>query len=154
MPLHELLAPGSVVVGLRANNKKQLLQELSRRAAELAGYDEERVLDTILERERLGSTGFGSGIAIPHGRLPDLARMVGVFGRLETPVDFEALDRQPVDLVFMLLAPEGGGAEHLKALARISRTFRDKPLVEKLRGSTSADAIFALLAGGLRTRAA
>jgi PTS system nitrogen regulatory IIA component len=154
LALDELLSADGVLIDLRANNKKQLLQVLSQRAATLTGYDESRILETILERERLGSTGFGNGIAIPHGRLAGLRGTTGVFARLEVPVDFDSLDRQPVDLVFMLLAPHGGGAEHLKALARISRTFRDQKLVEKLRGSTSADAIYALLTSSTRTRAA
>jgi len=98
-----------------------------------------------LQRERLGSTGVGNGIAIPHGKIASVRSIVGVFARLESPVDFEALDDQPVDLVFLLLAPEGAGADHLKALSRIARVLRDQDLVAKLRATDSASAIYAFL---------
>lgn len=154
MDLHDLLSPDAIMADVRASSKKQLLQQLSQRAALLTGKDERRVLEVILERERLGSTGFGGGVAIPHGKLPGLPRVFGLFARLNTPVDFDALDGQPVDLVFLLLAPEGAGADHLKALARVSRIFRDRVLVEKLRGSTSKDALYAMIAGTGQSRAA
>lgn len=154
MDLDDILSPAAVIADLKATSKKHLLQQLSARAAALTGLDPARVLDVILERERLGSTGFGGGIAIPHGKLPGLPGVFGLFARLETPIDFDALDRQPVDLVFLLLAPEGAGADHLKALARVSRTFRDRALVDKLRGSTSADALYAMLAASGLSRAA
>lgn len=141
----DLITPKSIIANLRAGSKKQVLQELARRAAELTGQHERAVFDVLLERERLGTTGVGHGIAIPHGKLPSLDRVYGVFARLERPVDFDAIDEQPVDLLFLLLAPEAAGADHLKALARVSRLLRDASLCEKLRGADSADAIYALL---------
>lgn len=154
MDLHDFLSPDAVVADLRATSKKQLLQQLAHRAAAITGLEERRVLDTILERERLGSTGFGGGVAIPHGKIEGLSRVFGLFARLGTAVDYDALDRQPVDLVFLLLAPQGAGADHLKALAAVSRTFRDRAITAKLRGSTSADALYAMLTGGAQSRAA
>jgi len=154
MDLHDFLAPSAVVADLRASSKKALLHQLSHRAAALTGLDERRLLETIQERERLGSTGFGGGVAIPHGKVEGLDRVFGLFARLGAPVDYDALDRQPVDLVFLLLAPQGAGADHLKALASVSRTFRDRMMTAKLRGSTSADALYAMLATGAHSRAA
>lgn len=154
MDLHDFLLPQAVTADLRATSKKQLLQQLSSRAAALTGFGERRILETILERERLGSTGFGGGVAIPHGKIEGLGKVFGLFARLNGAVDYDALDRQPVDLVFLLLAPQGAGADHLKALARVSRVFRDRNMVEKLRGSTSADAIYAMLTSGVHSRAA
>jgi PTS system nitrogen regulatory IIA component len=145
MEIADLITPGAVVARLRAGGKKQLLQELAKRAAELSGCGERQIFDVLLERERLGSTGVGNGIAIPHGRLPALARLYGLFVRIDPAVDFDAVDEQPVDLVFLLLAPEGAGADHLKALARISRLLRDRHVCEKLRGAESADALYAVL---------
>jgi PTS system nitrogen regulatory IIA component len=141
----DLITPKSIIANLRAGSKKQVLQELARRAAELTGQHERAIFDVLLERERLGTTGVGHGIAIPHGKLPSLDKVYGVFARLERPVDFDAIDEQPVDLLFLLLAPEAAGADHLKALARVSRLLRDASLCEKLRGADSADAIYALL---------
>ncbi len=141
----ELITPASIIANLRASNKKQALQELARKAAELTGQHERMIFDVLLERERLGTTGVGQGIAIPHGKLSSLNRVYGIFARLERAIDFDAIDEQPVDLMFLLLAPEQAGADHLKALARVSRLLRDNMICEKLRGSTSADAIFALL---------
>jgi len=145
MALSDLLVQDAVLPALKANSKKQLLQELAAKAASVTGLPEREIFDVILQRERLGSTGVGNGIAIPHGKLPSLARIVGVFARLDAAVDFEALDDQPVDLVFLLLAPEGAGADHLKALSRIARVLRDNETVAKLRASSSASAIYALL---------
>jgi PTS system nitrogen regulatory IIA component len=150
----DLIAPDAIVPNLRANSKKQVLQELARRAAEVAGAPERAVFEVLLERERLGTTGVGHGIAIPHGKLPELDRVHGLFARLEKPVDFDAIDEQPVDLLFLLLAPEQAGADHLKALARVSRLLRDGSLCEKLRGADSADAIYALLTHQEASRAA
>lgn len=141
----DFLRPEAILANLKAASKKQALQDLARRAAELTGQHERFIFDVLLERERLGSTGVGRGIAIPHGKLPNLSDVFGAFARLERPIDFDAVDEQPVDLVFLLLAPEGAGADHLKALARISRMLRDESLCEKLRGCQSADAIYALL---------
>ena len=145
MELAELLKPEAIVADLRATNKKQALQELSERAARLTGLHERQIFDVLLERERLGTTGVGNGIAIPHGKLASIKSIAGIFARLEAPVDFEALDDQPVDLVFLLLAPEGAGADHLKALSRIARVLRDQDLVAKLRATESASAIYAFL---------
>ena len=150
----ELLTPGTVKTGLRAASKKALLQQLAAIAAPLVGVAESRIAEVLGERERLGSTGLGGGIAIPHARLPDLKSVSGVFAKLHPPVDFDAIDRQPVDMVFMLLAPEDAGADHLKALAQVSRLFRDRLLVEKLRGTNNADAIYALLSGVAHSEAA
>lgn len=145
MNILDLLGPADVVAALRVGSKKQALQELARRAAERTALNERTIFEVLLERERLGTTGVGNGIAIPHGKLPDLKRLYGLFARLETPIDFDAIDEQPVDLIFLLLAPEAAGADHLKALARISRLLRDRSVCEKLRGANQADAIFALL---------
>jgi PTS system nitrogen regulatory IIA component len=145
MELAELLNPEAIVADLRATNKKQALQELSERAARLTGLHERQIFDVLLERERLGTTGVGNGIAIPHGKLPGLGRLYGLFARLTTPIDFESIDERPVDLVFLLLAPEGAGADHLKALARVSRLLRDQSMCEKLRKTDSADALYILL---------
>ena len=145
MALTDLVVPQAVVSSLRANNKKQALQELAARAAAICGRSEREVLEVLMQRERLGSTGIGNGIAIPHGKLARLERLFGVFARLERPIDFEALDGQPVDLMFLLLAPEGAGADHLKALARIARLLRDPEIAHKLRQARDAEAIYAVL---------
>jgi len=130
---------------LKAKSKKQLLTELSARAARIAGLEEHDVFDVLWQREQLGSTGLGQGVAIPHGKIAGLKCIVGVFARLAEPVDFDAADGEPVDIVFLLLAPEGAGADHLKALARISRLLREGSAVEKLRASKDAAALYALL---------
>jgi len=145
MEITDLVTPAAVVASLKATSKKQALQELARRAAELTGEQERAIFDVLLERERLGTTGVGDGVAIPHGKLPKLRRLVGVFARLERPIDFEAIDEQPVDLIFLLLAPGTAGADHLKALARVSRLLRDRQMREKLRGSETREALYALL---------
>ena len=145
MELSDVLAPGSVIPTLKASSKKHVLQELAARAAVETAAKEREVFEVLLERERLGTTGVGHGVAIPHGRLTGLDRVLGFFARIDTPVDFDAVDGEPVDLVFLLLAPEGAGADHLKALARISRLLRDRSLCDKLRGSRTADALYALI---------
>ncbi|WP_018235055.1 PTS IIA-like nitrogen regulatory protein PtsN [Ensifer sp. BR816] len=145
MALAGLLHQNAIIPAMRANSKKQLLLELASRASKLTGLPEREIFDVILQRERLGSTGVGNGIAIPHGKLSNLSSLVGIFARLETPVDFEALDDQPVDLVFLLLAPEGAGADHLKALSRIARVLRDHDMVTRIRATESASAIYMLL---------
>ena len=145
MEIADLLSADSVLPKLRVSGKKEGLQELAKRAAALTQLPERQIFDVILERERLGTTGVGGGIAIPHGRLPKLDRIYGLFARLEQPIDFESIDEQPVDLIFMLLAPETAGADHLKALARVSRMLRDRSVTEKLRGSDGRDALYALL---------
>ncbi len=145
MPLADLLSSDAVFPSLRASSKKQALQELAHHASLLVGRDQREIFDTLLQRERLGSTGVGGGIAIPHGKLPKLGRLFGAFARLEKPIDFEALDGEPVDLVFLLLAPEAAGADHLKALARVARMLRDPLIAEKLRATRDAGVIHALL---------
>jgi PTS system nitrogen regulatory IIA component len=145
MAVDDLVTPQAVVASLRVNSKRQALQELAARAATLCGRSEREVLEVLMQRERLGSTGIGSGIAIPHGKLPRLERLFGVFARLERPIDFEALDGQPVDLVFLLLAPEAAGADHLKALARVARMLRNSDVAQKLRDSRDGEAIYAVL---------
>jgi nitrogen PTS system EIIA component len=145
MDLSDLIEAQAIMPALKANSKKQLLQLLSEKAAQITGLPEREVFDTILQRERLGSTGVGNGIAIPHGKLVGVKAITGVFARLENPIDFEALDDQPVDLVFLLLAPEGAGADHLKALSRIARVLRDPDIVAKIRGTDDAAAIHAFL---------
>jgi PTS system nitrogen regulatory IIA component len=145
MEISDLLAPEAVSASLNAQSKKQLLQEMAERAAHITGVPERRIFETLIERERLGSTGMGQGIAIPHGRLPGLPKIVGLFARLETPIAYEAVDDQPVDLVFLLLAPEDAGADHLKALARVSRLLRNKQTCEKLRAATKREVLYSLL---------
>jgi PTS system nitrogen regulatory IIA component len=145
MQLADLIGPEAVIAALKVKTKKQLLQELAARAAKLTGLQERYIFDTLLQRERLGSTGLGQGIAIPHGKFVGLRRIVGVFARLAQPVDFDAVDGAPVDIVFLLLAPEGAGADHLKALARISRLLREGQAVDKLRASRDAAALYAVL---------
>lgn len=146
MDLNDLLSVEGVVPALKVASKKQAIQELSERAAALTGLPEREIFDTLLQRERLGSTGVGHGVAIPHGKLVRLDRLFGLFARLDQPIDFEALDEEPVDLVFVLLAPEGAGADHLKALARIARLLRDQDVAKKLRASRDAQAIYSVLA--------
>ncbi len=154
MEIADLINADSVVADLRATSKKQALQDLARRAADLTGLNERSIFDVLMERERLGTTGVGNGIAIPHGKLPTLDRLYGLFARLERPIDFDSIDEQPVDLVFLLLAPESAGADHLKALAQVSRLLRNKTVCEKLRGTEASDALYALLIEPSANRAA
>jgi PTS system nitrogen regulatory IIA component len=145
MHLGDLIAPEAVLPSLKTKSKKQLLQELSARAARIAGLPERDIFDVLWQREQLGSTGLGQGVAIPHGKLGGLKQIVGLFAHLAEPVEFDAVDGEPVDIVFLLLAPEGAGADHLKALARISRLLRERGSVEKLRASKDAAALYAVL---------
>lgn len=154
MEITDLISSETIVANLHATSKKQVLQELSRRAAEVTGEHERAIFDVLMERERLGTTGVGSGIAIPHGKLQSLERLYGLFARLEQPVDFQAIDERPVDLIFLLLAPESAGADHLKALARISRVLRDGKVCDKLRGTDTAEALYAILTEKMETEAA
>lgn len=142
-----LVDPAGVVPALRASSKRQVLQALSRQAAALTGRPERSILNALLERERLGTTGVGQGVAIPHAKLPELDRLLGVFARLSRPIDFDTVDGQPVDLVFLLLAPEMAGAEPLQALARVCRLLRDETIGAKLRSADSGDALYAVLTG-------
>ena len=146
MPLTDLVVPSAIIPALKVNGKKQAMMELAAKAAELTGQSEREIAEILLQREKLGSTGVGNGVAIPHGKLPKLNRLFGLFARLDRPIDFESLDNQPVDLIFLLLAPEGAGADHLKALARVARLLRDPEIVEKLRNSRDAEAIYSVLA--------
>ena len=145
MSLNDLLTPDAVIASLRVNGKKQVLQELSDRAAEVSGLPAREIFDSILQRERLGPTGVGDGIAIPHGKLAKCRRIFGVFARLERPIDFEALDGLPVDLIFLLIAPESAGADHLKALATIARKLRNPNLAAQLRATRDASAIYSMM---------
>ena len=149
-----LIGPEAVLASLKASGKKALLAELASRAAAVFTLDERRLFDRLLERERLGSTGIGGGIAIPHARMASLAKPVGLFARLAHPIDFDAIDERPVDIVFLLAAPEGAGADHLKALARVSRLLRDRALVDKLRATENAEALYALLVDSVQAQSA
>jgi PTS system nitrogen regulatory IIA component len=149
-----LPGPDAVLASVKASSKKALLAELASRMASLHKLDERRLFDRLLERERLGSTGVGGGIAIPHGRMPGLTCPVGLFARLGHTVDFDSIDERPVDLAFLLVAPEGAGADHLKALARVSRLLRDRDLVQKLRATENSDALYALLAETVQAQSA
>jgi len=152
--LSDLVTVAAIDAGMTVANKKALFQQLSTAAARLTGIPAKRITACINERERLGSTGFGGGIAIPHGKLEGITGIFGYFARLNTPIEFAAIDGLPVDLVFLLLSPPNAGADHLKALARVSRALRDQATVAKLRGARSKDAIFALLAGVEKLHAA
>jgi len=154
MKICDLIAPDGVIVNLRATSKKQALQELSRVAAKVSGEHERSIFEVLMEREGLGTTGIGNAIAIPHGKLASLNQLYGVFARLETPVDFHSIDDQPVDIIFLLLAPEEAGADHLKALAQVSRLLRDKITCEKLRGTDTTEALYAILSESIENRAA
>ena len=154
MSLPDIIADGAIIPSLRAESKTHLLKELAARAAALTGRAADEIFTTLSERENLGSTGAGGGIAIPHGKLPKLPRVFGLFARLEKPVDFDSIDGQPVDLVFTLLAPEGAGADHLKALSRIARLTRDPANVQKLRAARDEATLRVLLAQSPATHAA
>jgi PTS system nitrogen regulatory IIA component len=145
--LSNILPDNAVDADMNASNKKTLFHQLSTAAARLTGIEARKILTAVSDRERLGSTGFGGGVAIPHGKIEGLGHVTGFFARLTAPIDFQSVDRMPVDLVFLLLSPPDAGADHLKALASVSRTLRDRQTLAKLRGARSKDAIFALLAG-------
>lgn len=145
--IDDLIAPGAVLADMPATSKKAVLAALGTAAAAQWGLDGRQVAERLAAREKLGSTGFGGGIAIPHAKFDGLGQVRGIFARLARPIDFTAVDEQPVDLVFMLLSPSDAGAEHLKALARVSRRLREIGLAAKLRGAGSPDALYALLTG-------
>ena len=145
MDIIDLLTPEGVIPSLQATSKKHALQDVAARAGVMCGIGEREVFDVLVERERLGSTGVGNGVAIPHGTLPDLGHLFALFVRLEAPVDFDAVDEVPVDLLFLLLAPESAGADHLKALAKVSRYLSDREVCARLRGAADADSIYAVL---------
>ena len=154
MPLLDFLAPAAVIPALRASSKKQALQELAEVAARLTGLEERTIYEVLLQRERLGSTGIGDGVAIPHAKLAKLDSIFGLVARLDKPIHFEALDGQPVDLMFVLLAPEEAGADHLKALARIARVVREPGMSDRIRATRDAEALYALLTSDSAPRAA
>lgn len=145
MDISDLISLETIFPNLKASSKKQLLQELGSIATSKIEREPFEIASVLMERERLGSTGVGHGVAIPHGRFGELDKIFGVFARLEKPVNFDSIDDQPVDLIFLLMAPEEAGADHLKALAKVSRVFRDQDICEKLRGADNSDAIFAIL---------
>ena len=145
MDLHDLLTPDGIIASLKATNKKDALQELAAIAAAKTGLDAREIFNTLLQRERLGSTGLGHGIAIPHVKLNALQEIVCLFARLEVPIEYESHDGQPVDLVFMLLAPEDASGDHLKALARISRLVREPSILDDLRNASDAAALHSAL---------
>jgi PTS system nitrogen regulatory IIA component len=147
MHLSEFLDFDAVKPGLPAGNKRSLLQQLSQLAGQRLGLESPPILSSLVERERLGSTGFGQGVAIPHGKVDGLGQIYCLFARLSEPVDYKAIDGEPVDLVFLLLSPPDAGAEHLRALAAISRAVRHGPTLEKMRGARSRDALAAVLMG-------
>lgn len=146
MALSDLLSADAVLGTISASNRKQALQMLCEAAGAKLGIDSREILDSVMERERLGSTGVGDGVAIPHARLDGLAGVFGLFARLKTPIDFEAIDGRPVDLVFLLLAPEAASTDHLKALARVSRVFRRDDIRTRLRMTDARDGMAAILA--------
>ncbi len=154
MRLTDLLTPEAVIPSLRAATKKQVLHELSLKAAELSGCDAREIFDALLHRERLGSTGIGEGIAIPHGKLQKIKNIFGIFARLERPVDFEALDGAPVDLIFLIMTPESSGADHLKALACAARILRDPGMVATMRATRDQHALYSLMAQTSKPHAA
>lgn len=154
MDLSDLLVIDAILPRLKSANKKQALQEMAAKAAALTGRDERDIFETLMQREKLGSTGVGHGVAIPHGKLAGLDRLVGVFALLDRSIDFDSLDGEPVDVMFLLLAPESAGADHLKALARIARILRDDETVAKLRAADDAAAMYALLTVNVRSDAA
>ncbi len=146
--LGELLLPNAVVARARWQGRKQVLQELSATMARALDLDPKEVFEAVLEREKLGSTGVGEGVAIPHARIDSLQRPVGGFARLLEPADFEAIDERKADLVFMLLAPTDAGADHLRALARAARVFRQEQIRAALRKAQTAEAMLAILSPG------
>lgn len=154
MALEDLIPSGGAAVDFGASSRKQALQAMSETAANATGLNARTILEAVLQRERLGSTGVGQGVAIPHARLPGIQEVMGFFMRLRTPVDFESIDGQPADLIFLLLAPEDASAEHLKALARVSRLLRREEVRRRLRAAPDAAAVYAVLAGEPATDAA
>ena len=145
MKISDIMSVDSVLLSVKAKNKRQLLQELSQFAAGITKVNDRTIFDALLERENLCSTGFGNGTALPHGRLPELDKVYVFFARLATPVDFDAIDGKPVDTLFLLLSPESSGADHLTALAQVSRLLKDSAMVDKLRDATDKEEVYALL---------
>ena len=154
MPLNDLVTPEAVIPSLKANGKKQALLELSDKAAALSGLEAREIFDALTQRERLGSTGIGGGIAIPHGKLAKCQKIFGLFARLERPIEFESLDDAPVDLIFLLIAPETAGADHLNALSRVARVLRDQSLIATLRSTRDPSALYSILVRSSASNAA
>lgn len=154
MELSDILAKESIVACAKVSSKRQLLQLLADHAAGPAGMAAEEIFDTLSEREQLGSTGLGNGIAIPHGKIAGLKGVTAVFARLERPIDFDAVDDQPVDLAIMLLAPMGSGADHLKALSRVARVLREDRVVEELRSTRDGAKLYEILTAPFEAHAA
>lgn len=154
MDVVELLAPDRIFDALKLPSKKKALMELAQRAAEITGLSQRTIFDILQEREKLGTTGVGRGIAIPHGKFPGLDGIYGLFVRLDSPINFDSVDNEPVDLIFLLLAPECAGADHLKALARVSRLMRSVAMCDKLRMADNKAAIWDIFAAGATSRAA
>ncbi len=150
----DIISADAIIPALRANTKKAVLQELSDRAGAVSGLLSQEIYESVLQRERLGSTGVGKGIAIPHGKLARCTRIFGVFARLDRAVDFDAVDGEPVDLAFLLVAPETAGTSHLKALARIARLLREPVTTAKLRVARDPASLFAILTEGPASHAA
>lgn len=147
MEITHILKPEQVSLGVQAASKKQVLEALAERAAELTGESERAIFNVLLERERLGSTGVGRGIAIPHGKLPGIEHLFGLLFRLQTPVAFDSVDEEPVDIVVLLLAPESAGADHLKALSRVSRILRDRAVCDRIRAAATPQEAMAAVCG-------
>lgn len=154
MLFNDLITMDAILPNLQAVNKKQALQDLSDRAASLSGLAAREIFDALLQRERLGSTAVGAGIAIPHGKMAKARKIFGVFARLERPIEFDALDGAPVDLMFLLIAPESAGADHLTALSRIARVLRDSNVTARLRATRDPAAIFAMMTAAPTSHAA
>ena len=154
MEMSEIISVDAVRAPLKATSKKRLLQDLADMAEAVYALPSATVYRALMDREALGPTGVGRGVAIPHARFAGVTRVIGLFARLEKPVDFESIDRQPVDLVFALFAPEAAGAEHLKALARVSRTLRSEAVCAKLRSTLDPSALYAILADSKAEQAA
>lgn len=154
MELGDLVTREAITASLPAGNKKQVLQELSRKAAQQTGIEHREIYEALLQRESLGSTGFGRGVAIPHVKLKALQRTLCLFARLQAPLDFEALDGEPVDIIFLLLSPEHASGDHLKTLARISRLVREPASIERLRAARDEAALHAVLTADTAIQAA
>lgn len=145
MLIADILGPGAILCDLKAQNKKQLLHELAEGLSAQSAVEARAIFDTLMQREKLGSTGLGGGIAVPHGRLAALSRVHGLFARLASPVSFDSIDGEPVDIVFALVSPDHAGADHLTALARVSRLLRDQKTLAKLRGTASTEGLYAII---------
>lgn len=145
MDLSKVLNENCILLDVEASSKREFLEKVAAKAAESSGLHAKEIFDALLQRERLGTTGTGDGVAIPHSRFGRIDRLYGVFARLKTPIDFESVDDKPVDIAFTLLAPESAGADHLKALAQISRLFREKKILAELRNAKSQSSAYSVL---------